>query len=309
VSYPVTGKWKDPNTRAEFVVAEASDGVPLHGALYTSEVGRPHDLALIAYHGSGANFYSGPCGFLAPGVAARGYAGLTINLRDHGRAHYRSTFEPCALDIAAAVALLRERGFRRVALFGHSLSVTQIIYYLAQQPDPAVCGALLSGGHWDLGGTKWQAWTKLIPDNPRRGYDELVARCQEMVAQRHGEELIIIPWWQPDPANFNPDHYRPISPKTFLSNYGPDTNCRACLWMDQVRVPLLIITHDIVDTVASPEMAEQLRAGAVNAPFVDFVNVGASGHFYKGFEQKLIDLVVDWLDKLRTTAPAGARAT
>ena len=43
------------------------------------------------------------------------------------------------------------------------------------------------------------------------------------------------------------------------------------------------------------------------APFVDFVNVEGSGHFYRGYEQKLIGLVGDWLDKIRTRVPAGAR--
>jgi len=62
-----------------------------------------------------------------------------------------------------------------------------------------------------------------------------------------------------------------------------------------------------VDTFASPEMAEKLRAGATAAPFVDFVNIEGSGHFYKGYEQKLVDTVVAWLDKIRTQVPAGAR--
>src|SRR4051812_24747902 len=130
MSYPVAAKWKDPSVRAEFVATEASDGVALHGALYTSEVGRPHDMALLAYHGSGGNFYAGPCGFLAPAVASRGYVGASMNLRDHGRYHDRSKFEPCELDIAAAVALLKERGLQRIVIFGHSLSVTQVLYYL-----------------------------------------------------------------------------------------------------------------------------------------------------------------------------------
>src|SRR5262249_49775359 len=73
VSYRVTSKWLDPSVRAEFVATDTSDGVALHGAYYVSEATKPHDLALLAYHGSGGNFYAGPCGFLAPGVASRGY--------------------------------------------------------------------------------------------------------------------------------------------------------------------------------------------------------------------------------------------
>ncbi len=307
MSYPVASKWKDPSVRAEFVATESADGVTLNGAYFVSEVTRPHDLALLAYHGSGGNFYAGPCGFLAPGIASRGYAGLSINLRDHGRYHDRSVFEPCEIDIQAAVDFLKARGHARIVLFGHSLSVTQILFYLARHQDPAVAGAILSGGHWDLAGDKWQAWLKIRPDNPRAGYQEMIQRCRDLVARGRGEELIIVPWWMPDPANWNPDHYRPVAAKTFLSHYGPDSNCRACLWIDKVRVPLCIVTHNIVDTFASPEMAEKLRAGATAAEFVDFVNVGDSGHFYKGFEQKLIDHVVDWLDKIRTKVPTAAR--
>jgi pimeloyl-ACP methyl ester carboxylesterase len=307
VSYPVTSKWLDPSVRAEFVATDTSDGVALHGAYYVSEATKPHDLALLAYHGSGGNFYAGPCGFLAPGVASRGYVGLSMNLRDHGRYHDRSTFEPCELDIAAAVSFLKGRGIQRIVIFGHSLSVTQASYYLGRNPDPAVVGAIFSGGHWDLAGDKWESWLKIRPDDPKAGYQEMIERCQELVDKGRGDELIIVPWWTPDPANWNPDHYRPVAAKTFLSYYGPDSNDRACKWMGQIKVPVYIITHSVVDTFASPEMAEKLRAGATAAPFVDFVNVEGSGHFYKGFEQKLIGLVVDWLDKIRARVPAGAR--
>jgi hypothetical protein len=291
MSYPVTSKWLDPSVRAEFVATEASDGVALHGAYYVSEAAKPHDMALLAYHGSGGNFYAGPCGFLAPGVASKGYVGLSMNLRDHGRYHDRSTFEPCELDIAAGVNFLKSRGLKRIVLFGHSLSVTQI----------------LSGGHWDLAGDKWQAWLKIRPDDPHGGYDEMIARCKELVAKGRGDELIIVPWWMPDPENWNPDHYRPVAAKTFLSYYGDESNDRACKWMDKVRVPVYIVTHSVVDTFASPDMAEKLREGATAAPFVDFVNIEGSGHFYKGYEQKLIDTVAAWLDKLRAQVPAGAR--
>lgn len=307
MSYPVASKWLDPSMRAEFVATETPDGVTLNGAYFLSEAIKPHDLALLAYHGSGGNFYSGPCGFLAPGVASRGYVGVSMNLRDHGRYHERSLFEPCEIDIQAAVDFLKGRGHSRIVLFGHSLSVTQVLYYLGRRQDPAVVGAILSGGHWDLAGDKWQAWLKLRPDNPRAGYEEMVQQCRDLVTRGRGDELIIVPWWMPDPNNWNPEHYRPVAAKTFLSYYGPESNCRACLWIDKVRIPLYIVTHSVVDTFASPEMAEKLRAGATAAPFVDFVNVEGSGHFYRGYEQKLIDLVTAWLDKIRGLVPAGTR--
>lgn len=306
MTYPAAGKWRDPGTRAEFVVAETPDGVPLHGAYYTPEVGRPHDLALLAYHGSGGNFYSGACGIIAPGVTSRGYAALALNLRDHDRAHDRSLFEPCATDITTAVALLRERGFRRIVMFGHSLAPTQMTYYLANQPDPEVCGAILSGGHWDLAGDKWTSWSKLS-DDPRGAFEAQLAACRELIATGHGDDLLVLPHWNPDPARHNPEHYRAISAKTFVNYYGPESNCRLARWIGSVRVPLLILTHTVVDTFATPEMAEKIRAGATAAPFVDFVNIEGSGHFFRGFEQQLIGVVADWLDKVRSSTAAAAR--
>jgi pimeloyl-ACP methyl ester carboxylesterase len=305
MSQPVAGKWRNPSTRAEFVDTETADGVPLHGALYVSENERPYDLAVLTYHGSGANFYSGPPGFLAPALPGRGYTALSMNLRDHGRFHEKSPFEPCELDIAAAVAFLRRRGFQRVVIFGHSMSVTQVVYYLGRNPDPAVVGAVLSGGHWDLAGDKWQAWLKLAPDNPRGGYEEFLGRCQDLVARGRGDEYLIVPWWMPDPANWNSEHYRPITAKAFLSFYGPDSNCRASRWIGNVRVPVMILSHSIVDTFASPDMAEKLHAGATAAPFVDLVTIEGSGHFYYGFEQQVIDAVADWVDKVRAHAPTA----
>jgi pimeloyl-ACP methyl ester carboxylesterase len=307
MSQPVSGKWKSPSARAEFVTVETSDGVPLHGAFYVPETGRPHGVALLAYHGTGANFYSGPPGIVSPALPARGYAALSMNLRCHGRFYDRSVFEPCELDIAAAVDFLRERGFARVVILGHSQSVTQVIYYLGRSPDPVVCGGILSSGHWDLAGERWKSWAKLRPENPRAGYEAMVAECQELVARGRGDQLLIVPWWTPDPDHWNPEHHRAISAKTFLSYYGPESNCRAAKWIGGVRVPLLIVVPSVVDTLANPEMSDRLRDGATAAPFVDLVALEGAGHFYDGHEQDFITLAADWLDKLRVgTAMQGS---
>jgi pimeloyl-ACP methyl ester carboxylesterase len=307
MSQPAASKWLTPAVRAEFVATEAADGVSLHGAFYVHAQERPHDVGVLLYHGSGANFYSGPPGFLAPALTARSYAALSMNLRDHGRFHEKSLFEPCELDIAAGVAYLRQRGFERIVIFGHSLSVTQVLYYLGRNPDPAVCGTALSGGHWDLAGDRWQSWNKLRPDHPRAGYEEMVAHCEELAASGRGDDLVIVPWWQPDPAKPSPEDYRPLAAKTFLAYYGPDSNCRASKWIGRVRVPVLIISHTVVDTFADPAMAEKLHAGATAAPFADLVEIQGSGHFYQGYEHQLVSVVADWIDKVRATAPAGVR--
>jgi len=120
----------DPAIRREIVYAEAADGVALSGVLYRPP-GREPDTALLAMHPRG-DFTRH---YLAPRLAAAGYAFLGTTTRylnnDADALHER-----LLLDVAAAIAFLRARGFSNVVLLGNSGGGSLFAFYLAQAARP-----------------------------------------------------------------------------------------------------------------------------------------------------------------------------
>ena len=285
------------DTRGELVSFRTADKVKLDGALFKNSRVPARDVAVISTHGAANSFYGSVTGFLSPRLASMGYATLSMNLRCHDRAYSTSIFEDCEKDFAAGVAFMKEQGYRRFVLFGHSLSVTQILYYMARSPDPSVAGIALSAGHDDLRGVVWRSWETLA-DDPRAAYERVLNECREMVAAGDGDRLIIIPWWRPDPKLKLRQTYREISAQTFLSYRSPESNCNASAWIGKVTAPMLMISHSIVDTTASPEMMRKLQKLATAAKSIDYVELEGSGHFYAGFEDRLASEIADWIERV-----------
>jgi hypothetical protein len=120
----------DPAIRRELVDHAAADGFPLSGVLYLPLRGEP-DVVVVAMHPR-VDFSRH---YLAPRLAAGGYAffgGYTRYLNnDADMLHER-----VLLDVAGTVAWLRERGFRRVVLFGNSGGGSLFAFYLEQAAKP-----------------------------------------------------------------------------------------------------------------------------------------------------------------------------
>jgi hypothetical protein len=117
----------DPAVRRELIDLAAPDGTPLGaGHLYLPPCGEP-DTAVLAMHPR-VDFARH---YLAPLLAAAGYAFLGAPTRylnhDADALHER-----LLLDVAACVAALRARGFRRVVLLGNSGGGSLFAFYLEQ---------------------------------------------------------------------------------------------------------------------------------------------------------------------------------
>ena len=292
----MTGMSKDADTRGELVTFTTSDDVRLHGGLFTNSRVPAKDIAVIGTHGSGASFYTSVTGFMCPELPTRGYPTLSMNMRSHDRFDGQVLFEGCAEDWAAGVKFMKEQGYKKIVLFGHSFSVTSISYYMAHVADPEVVGLALSAGHNDLRSLAAFAWETLV-DDPKAEAARLLAECRELVEQGDGDRILVIPWWRPDPKLNLRQQYREISAQTYVSNWAPESNCNASLWIPKVKVPTLFIGHSVVDTTARPEMMKKLLALATSAPSKEYVEIEGSGHFYVGFEDEFIGVVADWLDK------------
>jgi pimeloyl-ACP methyl ester carboxylesterase len=116
----------DPAIRREIVDFHAADGHPIAGILHRPPRTEP-GVAVLAMHPR-ADFSRH---YLAPGIAAGGYAFLGASTRylnhDADALHER-----LLLDVAGAVTFLRRTGFRHVILLGNSGGGSLFAFYLAQ---------------------------------------------------------------------------------------------------------------------------------------------------------------------------------
>jgi hypothetical protein len=116
----------DPGIRQQLVEHAAADGFPLTGVLYRPAHGDP-PVAVLAMHPRG-DFSRH---YLAPPLVAAGYAffGATTRHLNHDA---DALHERLLLDVAGAIAFLRDAGFATVVLLGNSGGGSLFTFYLEQ---------------------------------------------------------------------------------------------------------------------------------------------------------------------------------
>lgn len=109
-------------------------------ALFTPVEGT--DRAAIVVHGLGIHPDWGMVGTLRTDLADRGFATLSVQMpilaADAPGTQYPSTFPEAAERIGEAVAFLKGKGYRQIAIVSHSMGSRMSLAYLSGQPDPAV---------------------------------------------------------------------------------------------------------------------------------------------------------------------------
>ncbi len=108
--------------------------------LFTPAAGS--DKAVIVVHGMGIHPDWGMIGTLRTELADRGFTTLSIQMpilaADAKGEDYPPTFPEAAERIAEAVAFLKAKGFRQLAIVSHSIGSSMSRSYFAGKPDAAV---------------------------------------------------------------------------------------------------------------------------------------------------------------------------
>jgi pimeloyl-ACP methyl ester carboxylesterase len=195
-----------PSRSGELVhVRLPHDGQTLAGAWYPPA--RPTDVAVLHLHGKGGNFYMGP-GLFLPSLDDRGeFAHLSLNMRCHDLGYTRydlpmqdvsegpiptggGMWERMAdgvPDVRAGVAWLRERGYEKVFLTGHSSGGYYAVEACATAPD-GIAGAILLS-------TVISYKRNLSAWFPNGGVVDAVVQAREYVARGEGHRLLPIDAW------------------------------------------------------------------------------------------------------------------
>src|SRR5687768_572471 len=143
----------------ELVRTTTADGHRLDGALASRAIVTQPDCSIdacIMLHGVGGNFYAGNLfDHLAGALCTQALTVLRVNTPGHdsisiswtssGPIRHGAAYEivdQCRYDVAAWIDFLRDRGFSKLLLLGHSLGAIKAIYSQAFQSHPDIRGVI-----------------------------------------------------------------------------------------------------------------------------------------------------------------------
>jgi dienelactone hydrolase len=284
----------------DLVQVSTRDGVRLDGMLQSPESARrdwPID-AVCCIHGTGGNFYSST---LFDALAARclehGVAVLRINTRGHdgisnavtarGGRRLGAAYEivdECRHDLAAWIELLKERGFPRVGLIGHSLGAVKCLYALAHEPALQVACVI------DISPPRLSySWFCTSPEGP----DFLKSYQQADALVQAGKPASLLEVTLPLPFA--------ITAAGYVEKYGPDERYNFLHFINGVRCPLLITLGaiEVADNMAFRGSPEALAELARKQPTLSVVMIANANHFYTDARDELLVHIESWIVGLR----------
>jgi pimeloyl-ACP methyl ester carboxylesterase len=244
---------------------------------------------VICHHGVGNNFYSSNF-FDAMGDALleRGCAILRVNNRGHdqaalaGQRRLGAAYEvvdDCRLDITAWLDFAEQRGFRRIAVWGHSLGAVKTVYFLSVQDDPRIMCAVASSPPR----FSYQVY-RAAPDGER--FAAAIEEAQSLVAAGKPEATLeaVVPV------------VRTFSARTYVDKYGPDARYDYFEHLPNVRKPLLLTLGSLeAGDVSFAPLAQEGPSFNARWPMVDYRLVEGADHSYASRTGELWSAVSSWL--------------
>jgi pimeloyl-ACP methyl ester carboxylesterase len=280
----------------DLVQVTTSDGMRLHGALEVpaeSTAPAPTVDVWLCIHGTGSNFYSASTlAGLAPKLIAEGAAVLRANTRGHdivctgpsvfGRGWQGAAFErvdASPLDLQAWIEFLKQRGYQRIGLLGHSMGAIKAIFTMANAPAEPVA-ALVAVSPPRL------SHAYFCTTRRADAFRETFAAAQELVRTGRGDELMYITF--PLPIY--------VSAAGYLDRYGPDEKYNVLVHLERVACPTLVTfgSAEVQQNEAFRGMPEAVEAARRPANSLQVAVVAGADHIYTGCHDTLAALIVKW---------------
>src|SRR5207302_3464242 len=278
-------------TSLKFLTIKAIDGFQIEAALWQPNGKEPADTTLIVMaHGSGGSYRRAPESTLGPGLAAKGYAVLAINTRQHDDKINTDNFLDVRRDIDAAVQVGRALGFRNLVLQGHSLGNIQVQFYAATNWDRDIKAVMLLG---PFGNLPWKTRSILVQNE--ESFQKLIEASMKSLRDGTLEQVL------PVKTRYLMGQDSPVTGQHFLTYRWDKTSVAdGTFWIHRIPRPILIV-RDQSDGVIQPFEPHMLLSAARSEgsmiTSIDFVllpdskPVSLSGHYFQGNEQPLTDLI------------------
>ena len=285
----------------DLVRTTAPDGLRLDGALLEptppvdSSKGAARKTAILCLHGVGSAFYgSNLFEGISPALQQRGFAALWANTRGHDglvttvatgkRRHFGAAAEivdECRLDVAAWIAFLKERGYERVGLLGHSLGAVKSLYAVAHG---APAEFVVAASPPSL------SYRRLLAGKDGEAFRRWIDEAKRLIDAGAGDRL------------FEPNVPFPlvISARTYWDKYGADERYDFLPLLARIELPILFTYGEIelrgegTPFSGLPERIADLTGGreAISVRIVP-----GADHNYRGVVDAWVSEATGWLDK------------
>ena len=284
--------------QVELIRVNTEDGLVLPGVLALPKkpgTDLPVD-ACILVHGRGGSFYSsGLPDDVGGALLEKGCAVFRINTRggggevvfartEGGRLPVGAACEVvdhCRYDLDAWVGLAVERGYERIALWGHSLGAVKSIYYQARIKDVRVKCIV-------AGSPPWLSHAHFLTQPEGKEIEETCERAKALVDDGRGDEILEVA---------GPLRGTLSSATQYLEKYGPDDNYNILKYLPQVGCPTLVTTgtEEARTMAAFRGLHERLEALSRQQPNLSAVRIQGADHSYTGVRQEMFQAAWEWL--------------
>lgn len=207
----------------------------------------------------------------------------------------RERFEDCVHDIKGWLQFLKRRGYQKIALQGHSLGCSKVVYFAASQPNPVVKAVVLASPSDMVGLSRAGAELK------RFQRDMAIAR--RMVRAGKGNELLPHLLWNwyylsaKTYINFNTEGGA-VDVFSFINYRGRHPAFRG---LKDVAIPIFAFFgggRGEVIYLEKERALQIIRANALRCPKFDYAIIDRASHSYFGHEAIVASKVVAWLESV-----------
>jgi len=282
-------------TDLKFLAIRTIDGNQIAGALWQPKDKSAADTTVvIMIHGSGGSYLRAPQSPLGSRLAAKGYASLAINTRQHDDRINTENFFDIRRDIEAAVYTARALGYRKLVLQGHSLGNIQVQFYAATNWDSDIKAVMLLGA---FGNLPWKTRNILVQNEDR--FRQLIGSAQKAFREGKTDTTLDVK------MSYYTGEDVPLTAQHFLTYRWDKTSVAdGTQWIKRVPYPVLLV-RDQADGVIQPfEPYMLLDAAHAEGSLVKSIELkilpnskapNLKGHSFDGNEQPLADTLASWL--------------
>ncbi len=199
-------------------------------------------------------------------------------------------FEDCRLDLRAACRFLRELGYARIVLAGHSTGANKACYTLGMGPIEGVVGAALLGPASDVGTHSRTASAWAIHWN--------LKRAARMVHRGEGDSLLPL---RGEEGIYSAARYLSLFTPGGAEDTFPSHDKHASFAaLSKISVPLFLCFGEQEEHLVLPvtKDLEILKNAATASPAVTTQIIPGATHGFREAEQPLAEALFTWMQTL-----------